>query len=75
MIEILPEHITELHLEIWREFETMPGQRLTLEQACRLFSGQPRDVVVAALRDLVDASVLREIGPYYVRADWARFTA
>jgi beta-phosphoglucomutase-like phosphatase (HAD superfamily) len=73
MTEIL-EHTTELHFRIWTEFHTMPGLRLTLSQACRLFGGQPGEVI-EALRDLVDASVLRQIGPYFVRADFGSFTA
>jgi hypothetical protein len=73
MTEIL-ENTTELHCRIWSEFHTMPGLRLTLAQACRLFGGRPSKVI-AALGDLVDASVLRQIGPYYVRADFGSFTA
>jgi hypothetical protein len=73
MTEIL-EKATELHFRIWTEFHTMPGLRLTLGQAVRLFGGT-RTEVVAALQDLVDASALRRIGPYYVRADFGRFTA
>jgi hypothetical protein len=74
MSEIARGPTTELRLRIWDEFQTMPGQRLTLGQACRLFGGDDAEVA-AALRDLVDASVLRQIGPYYVRADWDHFTA
>ena len=73
MTEIL-EKATELHFRICSEFYTMPGLRLTLTQACRLFGGRPSEVI-AALGDLVDASVLRQIGPYYVRADFGSFTA
>ena len=29
---------SELHFRIWSEFHTMPGLRLTLGQACRLFA-------------------------------------
>lgn len=68
------ERATELHFRIWTEFKTMPGLRLTCDQACRLFGGESSDVV-GALQDLVDSAVLRQIGPYYVRADFARFTA
>ena len=52
----------------------MPGLRLTRNQACRLFGGESNKVV-EALQDLVDAAVLRQIGPYYVRADIGSFTA
>lgn len=73
MTEILAK-ATELHYRIWAEFHTMPGLRLTLSQACRLFGGEPAEVT-AALKDLVDASVLRQLGPYYIRADFGTFTA
>jgi hypothetical protein len=73
MTEIL-EKATPLHFRIWSEFHTMPGLRLTFGQTCRLVDGRPSEVA-AALRDLIDASILRHIGPYYVRADFGRFTA
>jgi len=65
---------TDLHIRIWSEFHSMPGVRLTLGQACRLFGGTPSEVA-SALQDLVDSAVLRQIGPYYVRADFGRFSA
>src|SRR4029453_19402027 len=64
---------SELHFRIWSEFHTMPGLRLTFGQACRLLGAEPSEVA-AALHDLVEESVLRQIGPYYVRADFGRFT-
>ena len=72
MTEIL-EKATDLHVRIWAEFATMPGMRLTGDQACRLFGGQTE--VLDALQDLVDTGVLRQVGPYYIRADFDRFTA
>ena len=68
------ERATDLQFRIWAEFRTMPGLRLTRNQACRLFGGESNKVV-EALQDLVDAAVLRQIGPYYVRADIGSFTA
>jgi hypothetical protein len=65
---------TDLHYRIWNEFREMPGSRLTLAQARRLFGGDPR-AVDRAVQDLVDAAVLRQIGPYYLRADLDRFAA
>jgi beta-phosphoglucomutase-like phosphatase (HAD superfamily) len=65
---------TELHYRIWGEFHTMPGLRLTADQVCRLVGGN-RAEIVEALKGLVDAGVLRQIGPYYVRADFGRYTA
>lgn len=73
MTEIL-ERTAGLHLRIWAEFADMPGQRLTRAQAHRLFGGDPRDVD-AALQDLIGAGMLRKVGPYYIRADFAGFTA
>jgi hypothetical protein len=72
MTETALAHVTDLHYRIWKEFLEMPGSRMTLAQACRLFGGGPR-VVERALQDLVDAAVLRQIGPYYLRADLDRF--
>jgi len=68
------ERATDLHFRIWAEFRTMPGLRLTRDQACRLFGGESNKVV-EALQDLVDAAMLRQFGPYYVRADLGNFTA
>ena len=68
------ERATDLHFRIWAEFRTMPGLRLTRNQACRLFGGESKNVV-EALQDLVDAAVLRQIVPYYVRDDIGSFTA
>ncbi len=74
MAEVFSGQHTELHVRIWSEFQEMPGLRLTLGQAVRLLSADPAKDV-AALEDLIDAAVLRRIGPYYVRADLGRFTA
>ena len=52
----------------------MPGLRLTRDQARRLFGGQSNEVI-QALQDLVDAALLRQIGPYYIRTDIGSFTA
>ena len=49
------------------EFMEMPGMRLTLAQACRLWNvdaATSQDV----LNQLVDEQFLRVIGPHYVRA-------
>jgi hypothetical protein len=74
MTGIAESRMAEIHIRIWSEFQALPGLRLTVEQACRLFGGEP-SVVVAALHDLVESGVLRQIGPYYVRADFDRFAA
>lgn len=74
MTEIFLDRSRELQHRIWGEFREMPGLRITLGQACRLFGGTPAEVV-SALKDLVSHGILRQIGPYYVRADWDQFTA
>jgi hypothetical protein len=65
---------TDIHYRIWNEFLEMPGLRLTLGQACRLWAIDPT-TGATVMQDLVDAAVLRQVGPYYVRADLGRFTA
>jgi hypothetical protein len=74
MTDPVLEALSELHIRIWSEFHTMPGLRLTEDQACRLIGGT-RTEVVEALQALIDAGVLRQIGPYYVRADFGCYTA
>jgi hypothetical protein len=56
------------------EFMEMPGLRLTLAQACRLWNIDPatsRDV----LNQLVDEQFLRLNGPHYMRAATGRSLA
>ena len=65
---------TELHFRIWSEFHSMPGLRVTQEQICRLVAAG-RAEVAEALRGLVDAGALDQIGPYFIRADICRYTA
>jgi hypothetical protein len=67
------ERGADIRFRIWQEFSEMPGLRLTLGQLCRLLGDEPHDVV-AALQDLIDSAVVRQIGPYYVRADHRQFT-
>ena len=74
MTETALAQATDLHFRIWNEFREMPGCKLTLAQACRLFGGDPQ-IVGLALRDLVGSSILRHLGPYYLRADLDRFVA
>lgn len=74
MTELHPVQASNLHCRIWREYLEMPGLRLTLEQACRLW-GVDEPTGATLLQDLVDAAVLRQIGPYYIRADLSRFSA
>ena len=74
MIDTVLSSPTALQFRIWGEFNTLPGLRLTEDQLCRLM-GDDRANVVEALRGLVDAGVLRRVGPYYMRADFDRYTA
>lgn len=69
-----PVRTTEVQIRIWSEFREMPGLRLTLGQACRLFGLDPADGA-EAMQSLVDAGVLRQIGPFYLRADLDAFVA
>ena len=56
------------------EYLEMPGLRLTLAQAVRLWDSD-RDSCARALETLVDASFLRCAGGSYVRADSGRMCA
>jgi hypothetical protein len=49
------------------EFMEMPGLRLTVAQACRLWNVDP-DTSLDVLNQLVDEQFLRVSGPHYVRA-------
>jgi hypothetical protein len=53
----LSEALTALAVRVRGEYEEMPGLRLTVGQAARLF-GMPLNVADAVLRDLRRASVL-----------------
>ena len=50
------------------EYQEMPGLRLTLAQAARLWS-MDRAQAAQTLETLVDAAFLRRVGDLYVRAD------
>jgi Fic family protein len=65
---------TDLRYRILNEFLEMPGMRITLPQACRLWALDPA-TGERVLRELVDAAVLRQVGKYYMRADLDRFSA
>ena len=69
-----PTRTTSEQLRIWREFRELPGLRLTLGQACRLFDLEPI-CGAEALQGLIDAGVLRQVGPFYLRADLDSFAA
>jgi hypothetical protein len=52
-----PEGVTPLAVRVHGEYREMPGLRLTVRQAARLFSVAP-DVADAVLHELLRASVL-----------------
>ena len=56
------------------EYMEMPGLRLTLAQACRLWDADP-DTSLDVLTQLVDEQFLRVSGPHYVRAATGRSSA
>ena len=53
------------------EYMEMPGLRLTLAQACRLWNEDPA-TSLDVLTQLVDDQFLRVSGPHYVRAATGR---
>ena len=62
---------TGLEARVRGEYLEMPGQRLTTEQASRLWGVDER-VSAAVLDRLVEARFLKHVGPYYFRADLGR---
>ena len=60
-------HDHELHLRIRAEFVEMPGLRLTLSQASRLFNLE-RTLCERVLGTLVDQRVLSQSGTMFARA-------
>ena len=56
------------------EYMEMPGLRLTLEQACRLWNADPNSSL-DVLNRLVEDQFLRVSGPHYVRAAAGRSLA
>jgi hypothetical protein len=58
----------DLERRVWGEYREMPGHRLTVPQACRLWGTDPETSAIV-LNDLVKRGFLRRIGPYYFRAD------
>jgi hypothetical protein len=72
-ITVTPTHVAnpsmvELHVRARAEYLEMPGMRLTLAQAARLFN-LPPDVCAATLDALVGTGFLYRSGLTYIRAD------
>jgi hypothetical protein len=59
-------HDTDLHLRIQAEYGEMPGLRLTLSQASRLFNLE-RTLCERVLAALVDQRVLSQSGAIFMR--------
>jgi hypothetical protein len=62
-----------LELRVRGEFYEMPGLRLTLEQASRLFNVESAECA-AVLDRLVVSGTLRRVGQYYFRSDFGPLT-
>ena len=62
----IPNQDQDLHRRIQAEFAEMPGMRLTLPQASRLFNLE-RTVCERVLGTLVDRRVLSQSGSMFVR--------
>jgi hypothetical protein len=60
-------HDHELHLRVQAEFAEMPGLKLTLSQASRLFNLE-RTLCERVLETLVDKRVLSHNGTMFARA-------
>jgi hypothetical protein len=76
MTDVQFESIAAVALEhrVRREYQDLPGMRLTLKQACRLWDTDG-DESERALDRLVKSGFLQRVGPYYFRADLGRLTA
>jgi hypothetical protein len=72
--QIIFTSATDLEHRVWGEYREMPGHRLTLEQACRLW-GTDAATSAAVLDRLCQSGRLRHIGPYYFRSDLGHFSA
>ena len=64
----------ELHLRVLAEFREMPGLRLTLTQAARLFDIEPTQCK-RVLGTLVDAGCLATDGRQFATAEGCRRSA
>ena len=64
----------DLESRVWGEYREMPGHRLTVAQACRLW-GTDAETSATVLDHLVTRGLLRRTGPYYFRADLGRLRA
>ena len=61
----------DLHVRIHAEYQEMPGLKLTLAQAARLFNLE-RERCATALDSLVDSGLLRRDGQTFLHARGGR---
>ena len=60
--------IGDLEARVEHEYLEMPGERLTVAQAAKLWNVE-EDLANAVLDRLVQRRFLRHVGPYYFRSD------
>jgi Fic family protein len=60
--------VRDLEARVQGEYLEMPGQRLTVAQASKLWNVD-KTVANAVLDRLVERRFLRHVGPYYFRSD------
>jgi Fic family protein len=60
--------IRDFEARVQGEYLEMPGQRLTVAQASKLWDVK-EEVAAAVLENLVEQRFLRRVGPYYFRSD------
>jgi hypothetical protein len=60
--------IRDLEARVQGEYREMPGQRLTVPQAAKLWQVD-ETVAGVVLHRLVQQHFLRRVGPYYFRSD------
>jgi Fic family protein len=60
--------VRDLETRVQGEYLEMPGQRLTVAQASKLWNVD-KTVANAVLDRLVERRFLRHVGPYYFRSD------
>jgi len=63
----MPTDDRDLHVRIHAEYQEMPGMKLTLAQASRLFDVEPARCA-KVLNTLVDVGVLRTDGQTFLHA-------
>jgi len=63
----MPTDDRDLHVRIHAEYQEMPGMKLTLAQASRLFNVEPAQCA-KVLNTLVDVGVLRTDGQTFLHA-------